>query len=75
MIFNSIFTSQKIDAVMVPVNIPPERLREGIQGLKALEAFMVRLSPFRKVTLAAICDELGTGARAVCGGKCCSLYR
>ena len=39
MIFNQIFTEQGIDAVMVPVNIPPEQLQDGIKGLQALEKF------------------------------------
>ena len=65
MIFNKIFTERDIDAVMVPVNIPAEQLAEGIKGLKALGNFEgAAVTIPHKLNLAALCDELGPGARA-----------
>ena len=65
MIFNRIFTKRDIDAVMVPINIPNELLAEGIKGLKALGNFRgAAVTIPHKLNLAALCDELGPGARA-----------
>ena len=64
-IFNSIFTKREINAVMLPVDISPEQLEEGIKGLKALKNFKgAAVTIPHKLTLAALCDELGPGARA-----------
>ena len=65
MIFNRIFTERDIDAVMVPVDIPKEQLAEGIKGLKAIGNFKgAAVTIPHKLNLAALCDELGPGARA-----------
>ncbi len=65
MIFNRIFTERDIDAVMVPVDIPTEQLADGIKGLKALGNFKgAAVTIPHKLNLAALCDELGSGARA-----------
>ena len=65
MIFNQIFTERGIDAVMVPVNIPPAQLQQGIAGLQAMENFYgAAVTIPHKLTLADLCDELGPGAQA-----------
>ncbi len=65
MIFNRIFAERNIDAVMVPVDIPAEQLSEGIKGLKKLGNFKgAAVTIPHKLNLAALCDELGPGARA-----------
>ena len=65
MIFNRIFTERHIDAVMVPVDIPAEQLAEGIEGLRAFGNFKgAAVTIPHKLNLAALCDELGPGARA-----------
>jgi len=65
MIFNRIFAERNIDAVMVPVDIPAEQLAEGIKGLKAFGNFKgAAVTIPHKLDLAALCDELGPGARA-----------
>ena len=64
-IFNRIFAERNIDAVMVPVDIPAEQLSEGIKGLKTLGNFKgAAVTIPHKLNLAALCDELGPGARA-----------
>ena len=64
-IFNRIFTERDIDAVMVPVDISKEQLAEGIKGLKALGNLKgAAVTIPHKLDLAALCDELGPGARA-----------
>ena len=65
MIFNQIFTERGIDAVMVPVNIPPEYVKEGVKGLQVLGNFEgAAVTIPHKLTLSELCDELGPGAQA-----------
>lgn len=65
MIFNQIFTARGIDAVMVPVDIPPEHLKDGVNGLRALGNFEgAAVTIPHKLPLAELCDELGPGAKA-----------
>ena len=65
MIFNQIFTERGIDAVMVPVDIPPEHLEAGIRGLQAFGNFEgAAVTIPHKLTVAELCDELGAGAQA-----------
>ena len=64
-IFNPIFRKQNTDAVMVPVNCPPEHLAMVIRGLNGLENFGgLAVTIPHKLALAAYCDTLGDGARA-----------
>ena len=59
-IFNQIFEEQNKDAVMVPVDILPERLAEGIAGLKAMPNFKgAAVTIPHKMPLAELCDTLG----------------
>lgn len=65
MIFNQIFTERGIDAVMVPVEIPPQHLKEGVRGLQALTNFEgAAVTIPHKLAMAELCDELGSGAQA-----------
>ena len=65
MIFNQIFTEQNIDAVMVPIDIPPQHLEKAVKGLQALGNFEgAAVTIPHKLTLADLCDELGPGAQA-----------
>lgn len=59
-IFNQIFDEQNKDAVMVPVDILPERLADGVAGLKAMPNFKgAAVTIPHKMPLAALCDALG----------------
>ena len=59
-IFNQIFQEQDKDAVMVPVDILPERLADVIAGLKAMPNFQgAAVTIPHKMPLAALCDALG----------------
>ena len=64
-IFNPIFRKLNADAVMVPLNCPPEHLAMVIRGLNGLENFGgLAVTIPHKLALAAYCDTLGDGARA-----------
>ena len=59
-IFNEIFKDQNKDAVMVPLDILPERLAEGVAGLKAMPNFKgAAVTIPHKMPLAELCDALG----------------
>ena len=64
-IFNPIFRKQNTDAVMVPLNCPPEHLEMVVRGLTGLKNFGgLAVTIPHKLALAALCDILGDGARA-----------
>lgn len=60
MVFNPLFESRGIDAVMVPVHVAPDRLEAAIAGLKAQRNFggMAVTVP-HKLRLMELCDEVG----------------
>lgn len=63
-IFNQIFEERGIDAVMVPVDIEPKRLEEGIAGLQSMPNFKgAAVTIPHKMPLAQLCDELGSVAK------------
>lgn len=65
MIFNKIFAERKLDNVMVALSIPPEGLAASVAGLRALSNFKgAAVTIPHKMPLAALCDELGSGAQA-----------
>lgn len=65
MIFNQMFTEHSIDAVMIPINIPPENLVEGVRGLQAIQNFAgAAVTIPHKLAMAAMCNVLGPGAQA-----------
>ncbi len=64
-IFNPIFRKQNTDAVMVPINCPPEHLEMVIHSLNSLKNFGgLAVTIPHKQALAALCDTLGDGAHA-----------
>lgn len=64
-IFNPIFRKNGTDAVMVPVNCPPEHLETVVRGLNGLKNFGgLAVTIPHKLPLACLCDDLGDGARA-----------
>ena len=63
-LFNPIFAEQGTDAVMVPLDITPEGLADAVKGLHAMPQFKgAAVTIPHKMTLAALCDDLGPVAR------------
>ena len=64
--FNERFARDRIDAVSVPFDAPPQRFAEAIRGLRSLENLggFVVTAP-HKQAMAALCDELAGEARLV----------
>ena len=65
-VFNPLFEKHGVDAVMVPLHIPPEGLDAAIAGLRAMPNFggMAVTLP-HKLPLMALCDEIGQQGRLV----------
>ena len=63
-LFNPIFEEKGSDAVMIPIDILPNKLEEGIAGLRAMPNFMgAAVTIPHKMPIAELCDELGEVAR------------
>lgn len=63
-IFNDIFANRQLDAVMVPVDAPADRLEAVIAGLSYMPNFHgLAVTIPHKMPLAALCDELGAVAQ------------
>jgi shikimate dehydrogenase len=65
-VFNPLFEKHGVDAVMVPLHIPPAGLDQAIAGLRALPNFggMAVTLP-HKLPLMAHCDEIGRQGQLV----------
>jgi shikimate dehydrogenase len=65
-VFNPLFEKHGVDAVMVPLHIPPEGLDAAIAGLRAMPNFggMAVTLP-HKLPLMAHCDEIGRQGQLV----------
>jgi len=64
-VFNEYFRAQRMDAVLVPIQVAPEGLADVVTGLRAMSnlgGFIVTVP--HKISVAALCDELGPTGRA-----------
>jgi shikimate dehydrogenase len=65
-VFNPLFEAGGIDAVLVPVQVTPERLVEALAGFKAIGNFRgLAVTIPHKVEIAKLCDRLGDNGRRV----------
>ena len=65
-VFNPLFAKYGVDAVMIPIHAPPEKLSKVISGLKGLPNFggMAITLP-HKLSIMEYCDEIGRQGRLV----------
>ena len=64
MVFNPVFAKDGVDAVMLPIHIRPDDLTETIRSISRMPNFGgVCVTIPHKMTMAAMCDELGLAAR------------
>ena len=65
-VFNPLFEKYKIDAVMVPLHIPPRHLNAAIDGLRAFHNFGgMSVTLPHKVSIMENCDQIGRQAQLV----------
>ena len=70
---NAAFAVDQIDAVLVPIGVPPESLATIVGALRAMHAPQVlgaSVTLPHKVAVAALCDELSPAARATGAVNC-----
>lgn len=70
---NAAFTADQIDAVMVPIGVPPEGLAAVIAGLRAARALGASVTIPHKLAVAALCDELSPEAKDIGAVNCLQL--
>jgi shikimate dehydrogenase len=70
---NAAFAVDQIDAVLVPIGVPPEGLAAIVTALRAMNALGASVTLPHKVAVAALCDELTPAARAIGAVNCLQL--
>ena len=69
-LLNAAFAAAGIDAVLVPMGVPPDRFGAAVAGLRALGALGASVTLPHKLAVAALCDELSPAARAIGAVNC-----
>ncbi|HEX2690276.1 MAG TPA: shikimate dehydrogenase [Kofleriaceae bacterium] len=64
------FAARAIDAVMIPIGVPPEGLAQVVGALGAMRALGASVTLPHKLAVAALCDELSPAARAIGAVNC-----
>jgi shikimate dehydrogenase len=72
---NAAFAAAGVDAVMIPMGVPPEKLAEVVAALRAMDALGASVTIPHKLAVAALCDELSPAARDVGAVNCLQIDR
>jgi shikimate dehydrogenase len=67
---NAAFAHDGIDAVLVPIGVPPDGLAAAFAGLRSMRALGASVTVPHKVAVAALCDELSVGAKVIGAVNC-----
>jgi shikimate dehydrogenase len=70
---NAAFAADTIDAVLVPIAVPPDALATVIAALRATKMLGASVTVPHKLAVAALCDELSTEANAIGAVNCLQL--
>jgi len=68
--FEAAFAEAGLDAVMVPIGVPPESFAQVVGALRAMRAYGASVTVPHKLAAAALCDELSDAARAIGAVNC-----
>ena len=68
--FEAAFAAAGLDAVMIPIGVPPASLASIVGALRAMRALGASVTVPHKVAVAALCDELSDAARAIGAVNC-----
>jgi shikimate dehydrogenase len=72
-LLNAAFAAAKLDAVMVPIGVPPETFATTISTLRSLRMLGASVTVPHKIAAAALCDELAPAAKAIGAVNCLQL--
>lgn len=72
--FEAAFAAAGIDAVMIPIGVPPESFELVVDALRAMRALGASVTLPHKLAAAALCDELSPDARAIGAVNCLRLH-
>ncbi|MBS1122446.1 MAG: shikimate 5-dehydrogenase [Deltaproteobacteria bacterium] len=72
-LLNAAFAAAGIDAVLVPLAVPPEQLANALDGLRACRALGASITVPHKLAAAALADELTLPAREIGAVNCLQL--
>jgi len=64
------FAERAIDAVMIPIGVPPEAFAQIVGALRAMRALGASVTLPHKLAATALCDELSPAARAIGAVNC-----
>lgn len=67
---NAAFAASGLDAVLVPMGVPPDGLSSTIAALRAMRALGASVTVPHKVDVAALCTELEVSARVIGAVNC-----
>ena len=67
---NAAFTADQIDAVMVPIGVPPDGVAAVVAALRAMKAVGASVTIPHKLAVAALCDALSPAAKAIGAVNC-----
>ena len=68
--FEAAFAAAGLDAVMIPIGVPPDGFAQVIGALRAMRALGACVTLPHKLAAAAVCDELTGAARAIGAVNC-----
>lgn len=68
--FEAAFAEAGLDAVMIPIGVPPESFAQVVGALRAMRAYGACVTLPHKLAAAALCDELSDAARAIGAVNC-----
>ena len=69
-IMNAAFSELGIDAVLVPIGVPPEGLAAAVSGLRAQQALGASVTIPHKLAVVALCDEISDAAITIGAVNC-----
>jgi shikimate dehydrogenase len=70
---NAAFAATGIDATMIAMGVPPEKLGSTLDGLRAMPMLGASVTVPHKLAVHALCDELLPAARAIGAVNCLKL--
>lgn len=70
---NAAFAADGIDAVLVPMGVPPDGLPTIVSALRTMRAIGASVTIPHKLAVTALCDELSTEAKTIGAVNCLQL--